>query len=179
VRVERTLAFLDLCGFTAFTEAEGDTAVVAVLSRLRSILRAVTEQRGVRITKWLGDGAMLSGLDPLAVVGCADEVRQDMATSSPLALRGGIVRGPVIMFEGDDYIGGVVNDAARLCRAAAPNQLLAAADVLRDGRSREPYLFAVRERVLHETAHPMRVIEVPTGFSRNATPRRTHAGGAA
>ena len=54
MRVERTFAFLDLCGFTAYTEAEGDDAAVAVLARLRAALRAVSEERGVRITKWLG-----------------------------------------------------------------------------------------------------------------------------
>ena len=36
----------------------------------------------------------------------------------PLSLRGGLASGPVILFEGDDYIGSAVNMAARLCDAA-------------------------------------------------------------
>jgi adenylate cyclase len=103
-----------------------------VLAQLRSVLRGVTEQRGVRITKWLGDGAMLSGIEPHAVVACAAEVRDRIAENSPLPLRGGAASGPVIMFEGDDYVGAAANLAARLCRAASTNRILVAADVLGD-----------------------------------------------
>ena len=37
--------------------------------------------------------------------------------------------GAVILFEGDDYIGGAVNLAARLCDMAAPQEVLASADL--------------------------------------------------
>src|SRR5688572_8432911 len=40
--------------------------------------------------------------------------------------------GPVIMFEGDDYIGRAVNVASRICDEAAPDQLLATRSVARD-----------------------------------------------
>ena len=46
-----------------------------------------------------------------------------------MQLRGGIGYGPVIMFEGDDYIGTTVNLAARLCDGAEPGQVLLAGDV--------------------------------------------------
>jgi adenylate cyclase len=125
MRVARTFAFLDLCGFTAYTEEHGDSAAVAVLAQLRSALRAEAELRGVRVTKWLGDGAMLSGVEPLEVVACVVSVRDTIvAEGNPLALRAGVCEGMVIMFEGDDYIGGPVNTAARLCDAAAPGQVL-------------------------------------------------------
>jgi class 3 adenylate cyclase len=173
VRVERTFCFLDLCGFTAYTEVHGDDAAVAVLARLRAVLRAVGEKRGVRITKWLGDGAMLSGVEPLAVVACAYEVRERIAQSSPLAVRGGIVRGRVIMFEGDDYVGAAVNAAARLCRAATANQLLAAATVL-DDRDDETALFhAVRDQKLDGITEPMAVIEIRAGLARELTARES------
>jgi adenylate cyclase len=129
VRVERTLAFLDLCGFTAYTQAQGDDAAVAVLARLRAVVRAATEQRGVRITRWLGDGVMLVGADARAVVVCVSDVVADMLATGPLPIRGGIARGPVIMFEGDDYIGAAVNLAARLCDTAAPGEVLVAPDL--------------------------------------------------
>jgi class 3 adenylate cyclase len=160
MRVERTFCFLDLCGFTAYTEHNGDAAAVAVLARLRAVLRVVTEERGVRISKWLGDGAMLSGLEPQAVVACANEARDQMAGGSPLALRGGIVRGRVIMFEGDDYVGGAVNAAARLCRAAAPNQVLAAADVFAATDADEPCFDMVHEQKLDGIPRPVPVIEI-------------------
>ncbi|MCW2983655.1 MAG: adenylate/guanylate cyclase protein [Conexibacter sp.] len=124
MRVRRTFCFLDLCGFTPFTDEHGDQQAVAVLGHLRAVLRAEAENSGVRVTKWLGDGAMLSGVDAGAVIGCAASVRDVLQTDGRLALRGGICEGKVIMFEGDDYIGAAVNVAARLCTKAAPGQLL-------------------------------------------------------
>jgi adenylate cyclase len=124
MRVQRTFAFLDLCGFTAFTDEYGDGQAVTVLSQLRAVLRAEAENCGVRVTKWLGDGAMLSGVDAGAVVECAAEVRDKLHRDGRLALRGGICEGQVIMFEGDDYIGAAVNVAARLCSLAKAGQLL-------------------------------------------------------
>ena len=40
-RVDRTFAFIDLSGFTAFTDAEGDGAAVRVLEDFRRIVRRV------------------------------------------------------------------------------------------------------------------------------------------
>jgi adenylate cyclase len=124
MRVNRTFCFLDLCGFTSFTDEHGDQEAVAVLGHLRAVLRAQAENDGVRVTKWLGDGAMLSGVDATAVIACAASVRDVLLTDGRLALRGGICEGKVIMFEGDDYIGAAVNVAARLCSEAAAGQLL-------------------------------------------------------
>jgi class 3 adenylate cyclase len=124
MRVTRTFCFLDLCGFTPFTDEHGDQQAVAVLGHLRAVLRAEAENSGVRVTKWLGDGAMLSGIDATAVIACAAVVRDVLQTDGRLALRGGICEGQVIMFEGDDYIGAAVNVAARLCTRATPGQLL-------------------------------------------------------
>ena len=68
MRVERCFAFLDLCGFTAFTERYGDEQTVVVLASFRTRVREVAARRGVRVTKWLGDGAMLSSGDTTSVV---------------------------------------------------------------------------------------------------------------
>ena len=126
MRVRRCFSFLDLCGFTAYTEGEGDTQAVAVLASLRATLRASCEEHGVRVTKWLGDGVMLSGLEADDVVACSAEVRDLVSRHGILPLRGGICVGDVIMFEGDDYVGASVNVAARLCAIAAPDEVLIA-----------------------------------------------------
>lgn len=129
MRVQRTFSFLDLCGFTAFTDGHGDAEAVAVLGHLRAVLRAEAEARGVRVTKWLGDGAMLSGVDPEAVIACTVAVRDVIERDGRLSLRAGVSVGDVIMFEGDDYIGATVNVAARLCRAAAAGHVLVAGEL--------------------------------------------------
>ena len=60
--------------------------------------------------------------------------RSSRSASAPsdavdLPIRAGFSGGDVILFEGDDYIGGPVNLASRLCDVAAPGEILAAADM--------------------------------------------------
>jgi adenylate cyclase len=153
MRVERTFAFIDLCGFTAFTEAEGDKRAVALLGDFRSCVRQVSSDHGVRVAKWLGDGAMFVAVDDqsLLVDAVLEVERHFDEMQTPLALRGGMACGPVILFEGDDYIGTAVNLAARLCDIAAPHELLAT-----------PSITNVPEGVLSEPGGPVRI----AGFSR-------------
>jgi adenylate cyclase len=127
MRVLRTFAFLDLSGFTAFTETHGDTAAVEVVAHLRATIRSAAQSSGVRVAKWLGDGVMLTGIGAPAILGCAASVRDVISEQGRLPIRGGICEGHVIMFEGDDYVGAVVNVAAGLCARAQPGQLLTTA----------------------------------------------------
>jgi len=133
MRVRRTFAFLDLSGFTALTEAEGDEQAVAVLGLFRGALRDVCSRRAVRIAKWLGDGAMLVGVDTKAVVAAALETKAwvDVAPE-PVTIRCGVTTGAVILLEGDDYVGHAVNVAARLCDLAVGREVLALAAVVPD-----------------------------------------------
>jgi class 3 adenylate cyclase len=121
---------VDLCGFTAFADRHGDERVVLVLVEMRTALREASARRGVRVVKWLGDGAMLSSTMTDAIVGLVVELDHRMTESSAaLPIRAGMASGPVIMFEGDDYIGYPVNVAARLCALAQPHELLATSEV--------------------------------------------------
>ena len=125
-RVHRSFAFIDLSGFTAFTDAEGDGPATEMLGAFRAAVREVASSRGVRIAKWLGDGAMLVGVETEPLVEAVVDIEQRIAASGcPLPLRAGISTGPVILFEGDDYIGHPVNIAARLCDEAQPREVLA------------------------------------------------------
>ncbi len=144
MRVLRYFAFVDLCGFTRFTEVHGDQEAVAVLTGFRSLVRDIASEHGVRVAKWLGDGAMFVSTDgpALAAALIALDRRADDAVNLPI--RAGVSGGDVILFEGDDYIGGPVNLAARLCDVAAPGEVLASADLAEfvpeegDVRSVEP-----------------------------------------
>ncbi len=122
--VERAFAFVDLCGFTAFIATHGEYAAVDTISRFRALTRDLAVRRGVRVAKWLGDGAMIIGVDVGPTIATAAELiaRYD---GRPLALRGGVAHGDVLIVDGDDYIGKPVNLASRLCQAAHPGELLA------------------------------------------------------
>ena len=129
MRVRRYFAFVDLCGFTRFTEVHGDEEAVAVLTDFRLLVRDVASEHGVRVAKWLGDGAMFVSTDGAALATALIELDRRAAESVHLPLRAGASGGDVILFEGDDYIGNPVNLAARLSDLAAPGEVLATADM--------------------------------------------------
>lgn len=129
-RVLRTFAFLDVSGFTAFTDREGDAAAVVLLDSIRGIIRRLASVHGVRIAKWLGDGAMLVGVEPEPVMEALVSIVEENRAITSMTLRAGVATGGVILFEGDDHIGQAVNLASRLCDLAGPNEILAPADMM-------------------------------------------------
>ncbi len=136
MRVHRTFAFVDVSGFTALTERDGDEYAVEVLAAFRSLLRDICARRGVRIAKWLGDGVMLVCVDtrPLlcAILELHHVIRVVSGPAQEVSIRSGITSGEVILMEGDDYIGHCVNVAARLCDVAQGGEALAVPSVMDD-----------------------------------------------
>jgi adenylate cyclase len=128
-RVVRSFGFIDLCGFTDFVDEHGDEAAVQELRKLRSTVREVAPLCGVRVDKWLGDGVMLVGVESEPLVAGVVTIAARSRDHGRLALRAGIAGGPVILLEGDDYVGRSVNLASRLCDTASANEILVASDV--------------------------------------------------
>jgi adenylate cyclase len=121
--VERTLAFVDLAGFTALTEAHGDEHAVATLSRFREITEDALGPTDV-LVKTIGDAVMLAFDDPELAVGALRRLF-DAAAADPkmLLIRAGAHAGSAIV-DGNDYLGGTVNLAARVAAHAGEGQLL-------------------------------------------------------
>ncbi len=131
MRVQRAFAFIDVAGFSQLTARHGDEHAVELLGRFRTLVREACSRRGVRIAKWLGDGAMLVGVETTPLVATVLEL-QHVTTGGalPADLACGITCGSVILLEGDDYIGHAVNVAARLCDLAQPTQILALPELM-------------------------------------------------
>jgi adenylate cyclase len=136
VRVHRSFAFVDVSGFTALTEHEGDEQAVEVLTAFRALLREICARRGVRIAKWLGDGVMLVCVETRPLLAAVLELHHVVCeVSGPVqtvSIRSGITSGEVILMEGDDYIGHCVNVAARLCDLAQGGEALAVPSVMNE-----------------------------------------------
>lgn len=134
MRVERSFGFVDVSGFTALTELEGDERAVAVLTAFRALLRDICSRRGVRIAKWLGDGVMLVCVTTRPLLETILElhyvVTEVAAPVETVSIRSGITAGEVILMEGDDYVGHCVNVASRLCDLAQAGETLAAPSVM-------------------------------------------------
>ena len=127
-RVHLAVAFVDLAGFTALTEAHGDEAaaeVHAAFTTALSLAESAADQ--VSCVKHLGDGALLVGPSTGALVVTLQQGLAGVDDRVRLRLRAGIAMGDLLAIEsvfGRDYIGHVVNVAARLCGIAAPGELL-------------------------------------------------------
>ena len=130
MRVHRCFAFVDMCGFTRMNDTLGDDEAVEVLAAFRALVRRLAPDHGIRVGKWFGDGCMFVSTETRPIVaGMLDLTRQLESADIVLPLRTGIAAGPVILFEGDDFIGMAINLASRLCDAAGPGEILATAEV--------------------------------------------------
>ena len=133
-QVERSVAFSDLEGFTAFTSERGDAEASALLRDHYEVVDAVVRSRGGTIVKTLGDGHMLSFREPsAAVMSCVDLVA---ASPAPLRLRAGGHLGSVVRTE-TDLFGHVVNVAARVTDLAGGGQTMVTVE-LRDAAGKLP-----------------------------------------
>lgn len=121
------VAFTDLEGFTAYTSREGDEAASRLLADHHRHAGPVIRSRGGRIVKRLGDGLLLTFLEPeAAVLACLELAR---IPAGPLALRAGVHAGEVVVTR-DDVIGHVVNVAARVAESARGGEVLVTSDVV-------------------------------------------------
>jgi adenylate cyclase len=118
----RTVAFVDLIGYTSLTDTHGDAVAVQVVDQLLAATKAAVAGRG-RIVKTLGDGVLLDFTRPDDAVAAAAAINESLHSLDGMPeLSGGIATGPVIDRDGDIF-GATVNLAARLADLAPPGEL--------------------------------------------------------
>ena len=124
--VDKALAFVDLTGFTALTDAHGDEeAATHALALADAACRVATG--GVTCVKLLGDGAMFAADRPTDVVPAVVRLAGWVREAALPPLRAGLAAGPVQTLQtahGADYAGATVNVAARACALAAPGHIV-------------------------------------------------------
>ena len=124
------IAFLDLTGYTALAEEQGDQAAAEVAADLAGVVREAAQAHGGRPVKWLGDGVMFHFADPGSAIRSGLDIveRTEQAISVPARM--GINAGAVIVQEGD-YFGRTVNIASRIADYARPHEVLVSEDAKR------------------------------------------------
>ncbi|HEY5957621.1 MAG TPA: adenylate/guanylate cyclase domain-containing protein [Polyangiaceae bacterium] len=132
-RVQATFCFVDLAGFTALTEAQGDDDAADVATRFAEMTRASLGV-GDRLIKTIGDAVFV--MSPSAASGIELIERLLMLTSSiefP-SLRAGLHFGEAVQRDGDVF-GAAVNLAARVAAEAFAGEVIctqAIADAAKD-----------------------------------------------
>jgi class 3 adenylate cyclase/YHS domain-containing protein len=134
--ITTTVFFVDLSSFTPLTEAMGDESAAAVVNRFSEIVRSAAVSHRGQVIKQIGDAFMLVFPRARDAVGCAMAIDEAVSAEPAFpAVRMGAHTGSALYREGD-YIGAVVNLAARVAAAADRHQLLitgAVRDQLGDG----------------------------------------------
>ena len=114
--------FIDLAGYTALTEEQGDAAGARLAREMNSIVERIVADHAGTPLKWLGDGVMIRFQD----AGQAVHATLEMVAAAPtigLPAHAGVAAGPVVMQDGD-YFGRAVNLASRISGAATAGQTL-------------------------------------------------------
>jgi adenylate cyclase len=148
-----TVVFTDLEGFTAYNDANGDVAALALLEEHHRLAGPIVRGWNGKIVKYLGDGLLCSFSDPESGVRAALELLD--TAPSPLRLRAGVHVGHALVSR-LDIVGHVVNVAARVCAYADGGQVLVTDEVaeatgafegVRFGRSRGRRLKGIKKPV--------------------------------
>jgi class 3 adenylate cyclase len=125
------VGFADLSGFTALTQVLSPTELSDLLVEFGGTVSDLVHADGGRVVKFIGDEVMwVTSTPELLAKVAVDLVEHPAAREAGLRVRAGLAYGRSLAI-GGDYFGTPVNLAARLVGAAAPGQILVAAD-LRD-----------------------------------------------
>lgn len=135
-RVEATFAFVDLAGFTALTEAQGDEDAADVATRFADLTRSALVQ-GDRLIKTIGDAVLVTSVSPASGVALVERLLH-AATAEPNfpALRAGLHHGTAIARDRDVF-GAAVNLAARVAAEAHAGEVLGTEAVAAAARAAE------------------------------------------
>jgi adenylate cyclase len=158
-RLERppAMCFLDLVGYTRLTEERGDAAAAELAGALAGVVQGVSQHRGGRPVKWLGDGVMFYFPDPAqGVVSALEMVEGTRAAGLPPA-HVGLHAGPVVRQDGD-YFGRTVNLAARIAGQAGAGEVLVSDELARVAAGVDGVRFEdVGAAALKNVASPVRL----------------------
>lgn len=171
------VVFGDLVGSTALMTAVGDDAADLIRREMFTKWRAAIDDAGGSMVKTAGDGfmAVFQGSASDTVRG-ADALRAAMTTIDsprPLQLRIGIAAGEVSHEDGD-WFGTPVVEAARLCAAADPDEVLLSETARNVIGSRGGHSFSpVGSLTLKGLGQPIRTYALGARARRRRNRRRT------
>jgi adenylate cyclase len=185
MRIEATFAFVDMAGFTALTEAQGDEDAADLANMFADITRAALAP-GDRLIKTIGDAVLITSPDAVAGLSLIERLLTAAAAEARLpTLRAGLHHGEAVEREGDVF-GAAVNLAARVAAEAHPAEVLGTAPIAEAARGLgipvadigEVALKNVRRMTfLYSMALMLGVTDTPIDpVCRNHVDRRTAAG---
>jgi class 3 adenylate cyclase/predicted alpha/beta hydrolase len=126
-RVLASVLFTDIVGSTKQAAELGDRAWREILERHDELLRRTVGERGGRVVKHMGDGALSAFDGPAKAIRCAEALRRD-AGELGLELRAGIHTGECEAM-GDDLGGLAIHIGARVGALAGAGEIAVSSTV--------------------------------------------------
>ena len=119
-----TFVFADIAGYTALTEAHGDSDAADLAASFCGEMSDLARSRGGQVIKTIGDAVMLRHNDPSEAVALGLVAAHEVLAGHGFpAVRVGMHHGPAVEREGD-WFGATVNLAARVAAEAAGGEVL-------------------------------------------------------
>ena len=123
MRIVGTFAFVDMAGFTALTEAQGDEDAADLATMFAEITRAALAP-GDRLVKTIGDAVLITSPNAAAGLTLVERLLTEAASEPRLpTLRAGLHHGDAVERDGDVF-GAAVNLAARVAAEAHAAEVL-------------------------------------------------------
>lgn len=122
-RIQATFCFIDLAGFTALTEAQGDEDAADVAASFAELTRRSLDP-GDRLVKTIGDAVLVTSRNPAMGVALVERLLTHAARVPNFpSLRAGLHHGEAVQRDGDVF-GAAVNLAARVAAEAHAGEVL-------------------------------------------------------
>ncbi len=122
-RIEATFCFVDLAGFTALAEAQGDEDAADVATRFAELTRT-SLSAGDRLVKTIGDAVLVTSPSPASGVELVERLLVTAGNEPGFpSLRAGLHHGEAVIRD-DDVFGASVNLAARVAAEAHAGEVL-------------------------------------------------------
>src|SRR5438552_7448749 len=129
-RVEVVVMFTDIVDFTAYSDAHGEEASLAIVTRHENLVFPIVRSHDGTIVKTIGDAVMAyftdaekASLAGQAIMNAVEEGNSGKPDAEQLRLRAAFNLGPV-MIKNNDLFGDAVNLCSRMMGVGQPDQIL-------------------------------------------------------
>src|SRR5438876_5403796 len=128
----KTILFTDIVNSTSMLEQIGDEEWQHLAIEHRRLLEEAVRRDDGEVVKWLGDGIMATFGSVADAVHCAIAIQRSagFVAGRKVGVRVGIEVGEIAL-DADDYAGGAIVVAERLCKEATGGQILSSSLVAR------------------------------------------------
>ncbi len=154
-----TVGFVDMVGFTSFTERANLEQFVNALTTFESQANEVIITNGGTLVKLIGDEVMFVAPTPASGIEIARRLAQlPLDGGGPGSVRVGLASGDVVAV-GGDYYGTVVNIASRSVRHAEPDAIVATAEVANGAHASASFV-PIGPRTLRGISEPVELFQL-------------------